>query len=89
MLQENRGDDRMETMTVAELKARFSDALEMVRKGKDIVISFGKKKEKIAVLAPYSRLYKKTGRKLGLLAGKASFAVKGDFKITDEELLSR
>lgn len=78
----------MVTMTVGELKARFSDALEMIKKGHNIVISYGRRKEKIAVLAPYSRLYGRPTRKLGLLAGKASFALKKDFQVSDEEVLA-
>lgn len=78
----------MESMSVGEFKAHFSLALEMVRQGKDIVISFGKRREKVAVLIPYSRIYKESERKLGLLSGKASFALKDDFTVSDEELLS-
>ncbi len=78
----------MQTMTVGEVKAHFSEVLELVQSGEDVVISFGKKKEKIAVLVPFSNYEKKPQRQLGLLAGKASFALRDDFKISDEELLS-
>lgn len=77
----------MQTMTVAELKAHFSNALDIVQKGEDVVISFGKKKEKIAVLVPFSRYQYKPQRRMGLLAGKATFALREDFAMTDEELL--
>lgn len=40
------------------------------------------KKRKIDKSSDYS------GRKLGILESKASFTMKDDFKITDEELLS-
>ena len=78
----------MHTMTVGEVKARFSKALELVQQGEDIVISFGKKKEKIAVLVPFARYERKPERRLGLLAGKASFSIKDGFKISDDEFLS-
>ncbi len=78
----------MHTMTVGEVKAHFSEALDLVQQGEDVVISFGKKKEKIAVLVPFSHYERKPERRLGLLADKASFVVKDDFKISDEEFLS-
>lgn len=78
----------MHTMTVGEVKAHFSKALELVQQGEDIVISFGKKKEKIAVLVPFSHYERKPERRLGLLAGKASFSIKDNFKISDDEFLS-
>ncbi len=77
----------MQTMTVGELKAQFSEILEKVREGEEIVISYGKKREKVAVLLPYSRYSKKRERKLGLLKGHATCIIHDDFKITDEELL--
>lgn len=77
----------MQIMTVGELKAHFSDALDMVQKGEDVIISFGKKKEKIAVLVPFSHYQGKPQRRMGLLAGKATFAIREDFAMSDEELL--
>lgn len=77
----------MHTMTVGEIKAHFSEVLDLVQHGEDVVISFGKKKEKIAVLVPFSHYERKPERRLGLLVGKASFAIKDDFKISDEEFL--
>jgi prevent-host-death family protein len=77
----------MQIMTVGEVKAHFSEVLDMVQKGEDVVISFGKKKEKIAVLVPFSHYQGKPQRKLGLLEGKASFSLGDDFSITDNDLL--
>lgn len=45
----------MEVITVGELKARFSGILEQVKKGQEIIISFGKQRKKVAVLIPYNR----------------------------------
>ena len=78
----------MQTMTVGHFKAHFSQVLDIVQHGEDIVISYGKKKEKIAVLVPYDRYEGKPVRTLGLLAGKASFSIPADFKVSDDELLS-
>lgn len=78
----------MQTMTVGEVKSHFSDALDLVQKGEDIVISFGKRKEKIAVLVPFSRYAQKQERTLGLLTGKATYVINDDFKLTDDELLA-
>jgi antitoxin (DNA-binding transcriptional repressor) of toxin-antitoxin stability system len=78
----------MQTMTVGHFKSHFSQVLDFVQQGEDVVISYGKKKEKIAVLVPYDRYEGKPQRILGLLADKATFAIPADFKITDDELLS-
>ena len=78
----------MQTLTVGELKARFSEILGKVRLGEEIVISFGKKRERVAVLLPYSRYGRKQPRKLGLLKGRAKCIIHKDFKITDEDLLN-
>ena len=78
----------MHTMTVGKVKAHFSKVLEIVQRGDDVVISFGKKKKKIAVLVPFSHYERKPERRLGLLAGKASFSIKDDFKISNDEFLS-
>jgi hypothetical protein len=36
-------------MTVSQFKSHFPEVLDLVQHGEDIVISYGKKKEKIAV----------------------------------------
>ena len=79
----------MQDMTIGELKTHFSAVLERVRQGKEIVISYGKKKEKVAVIIPYRRHRAgRTLRKLGILEGKAGCRFADDFAMTDEELLS-
>ncbi len=78
----------MQTMTVGHFKAHFSQVLDYVQHGEDVVISYGKKKEKIAVLVPFDRYEGKPVRILGFLADKASFKIQADFKISDDELLS-
>ncbi len=78
----------MQTLTVGEFKANFSEVLRNVQNGQEVVISYGKKKEKIAVLMPYDHVKPKVDRPLGLLQGKASFNIRAGFKMTtDEEFL--
>jgi prevent-host-death family protein len=78
----------MNAIPIGELKTNFSSILERVKKGEKVVISFGKKKEKVAVLIPFKDDKPRKSRKLGLLKGKARILFKEDFQISDEELLS-
>jgi prevent-host-death family protein len=74
----------MKTLKIGELKAHFSEVLEMIRKGEKIIISYGKKGEKVGVIIPYKE-YKKQ-RKLGILKNKGKILFK-NFEMTDEEFL--
>ena len=76
----------MEIITVGELKARFSEILEQVKKGQEIIISFGKQRKRVAVLVPYDRFKSRPQRKLGLLKGRAAYQIHEDFKLSDEEV---
>ncbi len=78
----------METVSIGKLKARFSEVLERVRQGEKIVISYGKKREKVAVIIPYSENFHKTERELGLLKGRAVCVIHDDFQISDEEMIN-
>ena len=79
----------METTTVGDLKENFSSILKKIKNGKSITIAFGRKREKIAVIIPYSEYSKnKKPRKIGILEGKATYKIKKDFKMSDEELLN-
>jgi len=75
----------MKTFAVGEFKAHFSEIIKRVRDGDEIIISYGKKKENIAVLIPYAA-YKTKKIQLGLLQSK-SLKIHDDFKMTEEELL--
>lgn len=75
----------MKTLSVGEFKARFSDVLELVKSGKSVGISFGKKKEPIAMIVPFAKA-KRGKRKIGILEGKSTLKIADDFKITEEEL---
>jgi len=77
----------MKTMPVGELKTHFSEVIEAVKKGEQVVISYGKKKKNIAVIVPYSQYENKNGVKLGLLKDKAKCEFADDFEMTTEELV--
>jgi prevent-host-death family protein len=80
-------EEPMETLKVGELKANFSSILKKIEAGKDIIICYGKKNEKVAVLMPYKHYRNKTPRPLGILKGKATMTIRPDFSMTDEDLL--
>lgn len=77
----------MKTLTVGNLKANFSEVLKSIQNGEEVIIEFGKKRDKIAVIIPYHK-YTTRQRKVGILKGHASFEMKSDFSMSDEELLS-
>lgn len=79
----------MKTMTVGELKAHFSEVLtHLIKNGEPVAISYGKKKEKIAAIIPYSQLKPQTERPLGVMQGKASYLIHEDFTLSDEDILN-
>lgn len=77
----------MQTLSIGELKSRFSEVLGRLRGGQEIVISYGKKKEKIAVLVPYNNYRGRSIRELGLLKERGRCVIHEDFKMSDEEIL--
>ncbi len=70
----------MKTMQFGEFKSHFSEILKEIRKGEEIAISSGKKKEKLAVLVPYEKYMRKTRRQLDLMEKKGNFNIGTDFK---------
>jgi prevent-host-death family protein len=78
----------MQTLTIGELKGRFSEILKKVRSGQEIVISHGKAREKIAVIVPYSNYVSRPKRSLGLLKDRAKCIIHEDFGISEEEMLT-
>lgn len=78
----------MQTLSIGELKARFSEVLGQLRGGQKIIISYGKKKEKVAVLVPFSDYKGKPERKLGPLKEQGHCVIHKDFKMTDKEFLN-
>lgn len=75
----------MKTLPIAVFKSRFSHVLEQVKQGEEIVISYGKQKEKVAVIIPFKN-YQKKKRHLGLLA-KGKFKIHPNFSMTESELI--
>ena len=78
----------MQTLTIGELKASFSEVLKKLRSGQEIVISYGKKREKVAVIIPYSAYVSKPERSLGLLKDRAGCMIHDDFEISEKEMLA-
>jgi len=78
----------MQTLSIGELKSRFSEVLGRLRGGQEILISYGKKKEKVAVLVPYSSYKRRSKRELGLLKERGRCVIHEDFKMTDEEIMN-
>ena len=77
----------MKTMTVADFKSRFSEALDAVRDGETIVVSYGRNRRKVAAMVPYADLKAQPKRPLGLLKAKLRVSFGRDFAMTDDELL--
>lgn len=78
----------MKHVSVGDFKARFSDILREVQDGEEVAIQFGRRKETVAVLVSPERLQRGQRRQLGIMEGKASFRVKGEWKMTDEQLIA-
>lgn len=76
----------MKELTVAELKADFSDILMDVRSGQKVTVLYGRAKKPVAVLSPIEPSHK---RKLGTYEGIATFSEVDGGKITEEEFLGR
>jgi antitoxin (DNA-binding transcriptional repressor) of toxin-antitoxin stability system len=77
----------MKTMTVGEFKSRFSEALDAVRDGETIVVSYGRSRQKVAAMVPYSQLSTPKKRPLGLLKSKARVKFGREFAVDDEQFL--
>ena len=75
-------------LTVGQFKAKFSEVVQKLLQGEEVVVSYGKKKEKVGVLIPYKNYQKKKGLKLGIWEGKASVRFAKNFKMTVDEFLN-
>jgi antitoxin (DNA-binding transcriptional repressor) of toxin-antitoxin stability system len=78
----------MKTMTVGEFKSRFSEALDAVRAGETIIVSYGRQHRKVAAMLPYSEIKTTQRRPLGLLKSKARVKFARDFAIDDDQFLN-
>lgn len=77
----------MHTYTTAELKAHFSDVISEVREGETVIVTYGRRKEKVAAIVPYEQLNVRAPRPLGVLEESAGYRAVDDFEMSDEELL--
>jgi prevent-host-death family protein len=78
----------MKTLQSAKAKTHFSSILKDVEAGNEITITYGKKKQAIAVIIPYEKWKKSQKRQLGTLEGKMSVVFAEDFSMSDEELIN-
>jgi prevent-host-death family protein len=77
----------MKTLPLAEVKTNFSSLLKEVQTGSEIAISYGKKRETIAVIVSYKEYKRSKKRKLGTLKGKMKVIFEKDFAMTDADLI--
>ena len=83
----------MQTIQIAELKAKFSEIIKHIQDEKEeYIIQYGRKHKKVAVIIPYETYTKNAPKiKLGLLRNKANnktkYEIKDDFEMTETELL--
>jgi antitoxin (DNA-binding transcriptional repressor) of toxin-antitoxin stability system len=79
----------MKTLAVGQLKAQFSSVVDDLKQGKEVMITYGRKKVPLATIVPQSRLnHPDYSIKPGdLQAAGWTYEMK-DFEITDEELFS-
>ena len=77
----------MKTLSVAEVRSHFSSLLKEVENGEEIGISFGKKKETIAVIVSIKEYKKVKARRLGSLEGRVTVEFKENWKMNEEEFL--
>lgn len=78
----------MQTLTVGNLKTNFSEVLTHIRQGKEYGISYGKKKEPMAVIIPINNYLKLHPKRLGSLEKPGQkIIIKKNFKMTTEEFL--
>jgi prevent-host-death family protein len=78
----------MKTLQSAKAKTHFSSILKDVEAGNEIAITYGKKKQTVAVIIPYEKWKRNQKRQLGTLEGKMSVHFAENFAMSDEELIS-
>lgn len=78
----------MKTVPVAEVRSSLSTLLKEVESGNEIGISFGRRRETIAVIVPIAEYKKLKERRLGSLVGRLTVEFKDDWLMTDEEFLN-
>ena len=81
-------DFAMKSLTYNEVMNDFLNILRKVQKGEEIIIKNEKNEENLAVLMPYKKYKRKKERRLGILNGIATYEIKEDFEMTDEEVIN-
>jgi len=76
----------MKTVTIAEFKRDLPALLDEVAKGASIVVQKGRRRENVAILAPYESV-SSAPRPLGLLSSRGKPAFK-DWEMSDDEFLA-
>ena len=74
----------METLTVGQFKARFSEIIEKVKAGESVAVTYGKRKEIVGVFQPGP--VKQPKRQIGILKGKMTHKFHQDFKFDSDDL---
>jgi len=77
----------MKTMTAAAFKSHFFEALNAVRNGETILVSYGLNRRLVAAMVPYAQLKAQQRRPLGLLKSKVQVSFVRTFALTDKEFL--
>lgn len=77
----------MQILPVGDFKAQLANVLKGVQQGEEYIISYGRKKEKVAVLIPFEKYQPTILRKVGILKDKGSFSLSEDFKISEQDFL--
>jgi prevent-host-death family protein len=77
----------MTSYPITEAKNRFSELIQAVEDGEQILITRGSKKNEVAVIVPIDEWQKTKKRRLGTLEGKMEVIFADDWDMTDEELL--
>lgn len=73
--------------TVGEFKARFPEALEAVRRGDRVLITYGRGRKAVAVLSPPPS--EGRPRKLGRLRGRVKVGIGEDWKMDEVGFLEK
>lgn len=76
----------MNKVPVGELKKHFSEIIDRIKLGEEVIITYGKKKESVAVIVPYTSYIKKNKIRLGALQHK-KMRIRDAFEMSEEELV--
>lgn len=74
----------MQSLSVAEVKARFSEVLAAVQRGATVRITYGRNRRVVALLSPPPSARRR--RRLGMMSNKIRVRFR-DFPLSDEEFL--